>query len=309
VHPNKENTMKRSIVFASLILIVFVGAAFGQNCSFSPAPAGAAFGNYSVFASGSPQTATPTFDVNCDNNGVQITVKLSRGINSASFNPRTMKSGAGTLLNYNLYADAANTQIWGDGTGGSISKTFTTSASQNGLPAPAPIYASLPHGADVAAGTYTDTITATLTWPQGSTTANFTVTATVVSECTVSAFAINFGTYEPVVANAATPLDSSATINVYCTKQTAGSVTLDAGMNFSAPNRRMKSPGGVFLTYNVYKDAARATVWDTVNINSASSASKLTALGGGFVAYGRIPAGQDVPVATYTDTLQSVVNY
>jgi len=27
------------------------------------------------------------------------------------------------------------------------------------------------------------------------------------------------------------------------------------------------------------------------------------------VAYGRIPAGQDIPASAYNDTLQSVVNY
>ncbi len=110
--------MKHAFVFASLTFIAVTAAA--QNCTFSPAPAAVNFGNYSVFAGGAPQTATTTFDVNCDNNGVRITVRLSRGINSASFNPRTMKNGAGAALNYNLYVDAANSQIWGDGTGGSV---------------------------------------------------------------------------------------------------------------------------------------------------------------------------------------------
>jgi len=168
-------------------------------------------------------------------------------------------------------------------------------------------------GADMAAGSFSDTITATLAWIRGSnpttTTVTFDVTANVLSECTVSAFAMNFGTYEPVVANAATPLDSTSTINVYCTKGTSGNVTLDNGSNFSGGARRMKSAGGVFLTYEVYKDPARSTIWNAVNINSATSTSKNTALGGGFIAYGRIPSAQDVPATSYSDTLQSVVNY
>ena len=311
MYPNEESAMKHVIVF---ILILFTaGAAFGQNCNFNPAPTAVNFGNYSVFASGAPQTTTTTFNVQCSSNGVQVTISLSRGINSASFNPRTMKNAVSATLNYNLYTDAANTTIWGDGSGGTVSQTYMMVPSQSTLPAAVPIYATVALGADMAAGSFSDTITATLAWIRGSnpttTTVTFDVTANVLSECTVSAFAMNFGTYEPVVANAATPLDSTSTINVYCTKGTSGNVTLDNGSNFSGGARRMKSAGGVFLTYEVYKDPSRSTIWNAVNINSATSTSKNTALGGGFIAYGRIPSAQDVPATSYSDTLQSVVNY
>ena len=311
MYPNEEIAMKRALLFATLMLIAV--AAAGQTCSFFPAPGAANFGNYSVFAGGGPLTTTPTFNVRCTANNMTVYVLMSRGTNSASFNPRTMLHAAsGNRLNYNIYLDAANTQIWGDNSGGTSYKTINLPTANTALATPVPIYASAPRGADVVAGTYNDSITVTMWWNNGSwqnTTATLNVSTTVLSECTVSAFAINFGAYEPVVVNAAAPLDSTATINVFCTKNTSGSATLDNGSNFSAPNRRMKTGGGAFMTYNVYKDAARATVWDAVNINSATSTSKLTALGGGFVAYGRIAAGQDIGAGAYTDTLQSVVNY
>jgi spore coat protein U-like protein len=305
--------IRRLLIVATLSVITFARSAWGQNCSFSPAPPSMNFGNYSVSAIGPPQTTTTTFNVDCSSNNVRITVTLSRGINSASFNPRTMKNAGGTLLNYNIYADAANTQIWGDGTGGSVSQSYTTSASQNGLPAPVPIYASLPLGQNVGSGSYTDTVTATLSWMRGanpaSTTSTFTVTATVVGDCAVSAFAMNFGTYEPVVTNAALPLDSTATINVYCTTGITGSVALDNGSNFLGGNRRMKSAAGVFITYQIYKDSGRTVVWDAVGVNSATSASKVIPLGGGFIAYGRVAAAQDIQVGAYIDTLQAIVTY
>jgi spore coat protein U-like protein len=301
--------MKKLLLLASLFVLA-APTAFGQ-CNFSPAPGNAAFGNYSTAASGPPQTATPTFNVQCQNNPVTFTVSFSRGINSASFNPRTMKNAGGTLLNYNLYTDAANTQIWGDGTGGTVTQNFTIGNSNNNnqLAAAVPIYASLPLGADVGAGSYTDTITATLSWPGGSTTVTFNATATVVGDCTVSAFTLNFGVYEPVVTNKTLPLDSSSIINVYCTKGTQGDVALDNGSNFAAGNRRMKSVAGAFMTYEIYKDATRATVWNAAGINSAVSTSRTIPLGGGFVAYGRIPAGQDLAAGAYTDTLQAIVTY
>jgi spore coat protein U-like protein len=130
-----------------------------------------------------------------------------------------------------------------------------------------------------------------------------------VGDCTVSAFTLSFGVYEPVVVNAASPLDSSSTINVYCTKGTRGDVSLDNGSNFAAGNRRMKSAAAAFMTYEIYKDAGRATVWNAVNINSATSTSKTLPLGGGFIAYGRIPGGQDLAAGAYNDTLQATVTY
>jgi spore coat protein U-like protein len=308
VHPNEENAMKKLILLATVIATAATSV-FGQ-CNFSPAPGNAAFGNYSSAPSGPPQTATPTFNVQCQNND-PFTVSLSRGINSASFNPRTMKNAGGTPLNYNLYTDAANTQIWGDGTGGTVSQSYSipSSSNNNQLNAAVPIYASLPLGADVGAGSYTDTITATLSWAGGSTTVTFNVTATAVGDCTVSAFTLNFGAYEPVVTNNTVPLDSSSIINVYCTKGTQGDVALDNGSNFAAGNRRMKSAAGAFMTYEIYKDAARATVWNAAGINSAISTSRTIPLGGGFIAYGRIPAGQDLAAGAYTDTLQAIVTY
>src|SRR5262249_12068326 len=206
-----------------------------------------------------------------------------------------------------------NTIIWGDGSGGTLSQTYQMGASQDTLPSPVPIYGTVSVGADMTAGAYTDTITATLSWIRGSnpttTSTTFTVTLNVVREGRLNAFSIPFGAYEPLIANAATPLDSTGTVNVYCTKGTFGSVALDNGLNFLTGARRVKTAGGAFMTYEVYRDPSRSTVWNAVNVNTGTSTSKDTALGGGFVAYGRIAAGQDVVAGSYTDTMQAVVTY
>src|SRR6266487_1298814 len=52
---------------------------------------------------------------------------LASNLAKSPFIPRKMVN-AGTLLNYNLYTDAARTTVWGDGTGG----TVTVSGSSNG---------------------------------------------------------------------------------------------------------------------------------------------------------------------------------
>lgn len=88
-----------------------------------------------------------------------ITIAMTKG-SSSSFNPRTMIFGS-SHLNYNLYLDGAYTQIWGDGTGGSVTK----SDSIGGLLGSSlnyTVYGRLPGGQNVPAGAYADTIFVTV---------------------------------------------------------------------------------------------------------------------------------------------------
>ena len=131
------------------------------------------------------------------------------------------------------------------------------------------------------------------------------VSANVIANCTISTFSLAFGNYDPL---SATDLDAQTTVNVYCTKGATGTVSLGLGANASGATRRM-TDGTNFMTYEVYKDAGRTTIWNAVNTNSAVSTSKGTALNSGFTAYGRVFAGQDLPVANFFDTLQATVNF
>jgi spore coat protein U-like protein len=295
--------MKR-ILFAALACTLLAYRA-SANCTWTNAIANMNFGTYSVF-SGSALTATSSFRLTCTV-GDTGRVKLTTG-GSGSYNPRKMArtTAPAANLNYNLYRDAANTMIWGDGTGGTQFLTFTATSGNtilNGF-----VYGTIPAGLDVPAGTYTDTIQVNLTSASGNDNSSFTVTAVVQSECTVSTVPLNFGAYDPVSANLGSPKDATANVNVYCTKNTVANAALDNGLWFSGGNRRLKATTD-FLNYQAYRDAARSVIWNAVNINSGTSASKLTAIGGGFTAYGRIFLGQDVQVGSYTDTILVTVNY
>ena len=76
-----------------------------------------------------------------------------------TFNPRRMLKGA-EALTYNLYRDAARTTIWGDGTGGT--QIYSVIVTPPARPVDVPIYGRIPSGQDVTAGTYSNTITATI---------------------------------------------------------------------------------------------------------------------------------------------------
>jgi spore coat protein U-like protein len=147
----------------------------------------------------------------------------------------------------------------------------------------------------------------------GTATTTFNVTATVIKNCTISAANINFGNYDPLVANAATPLDLSSTVTVACTKGTVATVGLDAGQNAAnatGATRAMTSGGGSpsYLSYEIFKDSGHTTVWG----NAGAGLVSYTAASKASVAlndYGRILAGEDQPVGAYSDTVTATITF
>ena len=135
-------------------------------------------------------------------------------------------------------------------------------------------------------------------------TSSFTVSASVTANCTISAAALAFGAYDPVVANASANLDQTSTITVACTKGTSASVSLDSGVNYSS-GRRMKA-GSNYLGYEMYSDSGRSTVWDSTNTVAYNAASKSST---DLTVYGRVAAGQDVPAGSYSDTVVATITF
>jgi spore coat protein U-like protein len=116
---------------------------------------GVNFGTYDVFDSVNDDS-TGWIVINCTDNPNHWSLTLGKGANSTTFIPRKMVN-AGTLLNYNLYTDAARTIVWGDGTGG----TVTVPGAGNGTTRH-PVYGRIPPGQDARAGINTDIVVITL---------------------------------------------------------------------------------------------------------------------------------------------------
>ena len=143
----------------------------------------------------------------------------------------------------------------------------------------------------------------------GSATANLTVTATVGPNCTITTAPVAFGAYDPVVTNATTNDDDVGTISIACTKGTAATIGLGIGANASGAIRRMKDATTDYLTYELYLDSTRTTVWGTAGVNLFSAGAAPSKVARPFTVYGRIPSGQDVPAGSYTDTVVATVNF
>jgi spore coat protein U-like protein len=114
------------------------------------------FGVYDVFsATATDSTGTITF--RCTGNA-SVTINLNKGT-SATFTPRVLTSGSNTI-NYNLYTDAARGSIWGDTTGGTSNYSNANPANNQNIVVT--VYGRITSGQDVSAGSYSDTITATI---------------------------------------------------------------------------------------------------------------------------------------------------
>lgn len=130
----------------------------------------------------------------------------------------------------------------------------------------------------------------------------------ILEGCDVSATNLAFGVYDPLSAAAR---DSVGTVIVSCSVTLVGllvswDIQLSTGGSGSYASRRMTA-GAQTLAYNIYTNPTRTVVWgDGTAGTGRVSETKLLAVGvtqSVYAAYGRIPAAQDRPPGTYTDSI------
>lgn len=134
--------------------------AYAAVCNLGVTPLN--FGSYNIF-SNAPNEAEGFVTVNCDTPDIPLTVSLDAGVHSGGvFNPRKMKQTTGTAtLNYNLYLNAAATQIWGDGTSGTSTWTGTLGGAASGT---ITIHGRMPANQNAFVGFYSDAVIITVLW-------------------------------------------------------------------------------------------------------------------------------------------------
>jgi len=127
-------------------------------CSVNVIPV--VFGTYEPNVS-SPIDATGAVNVTCDKKLAYL-VRLDAGANSkGAFTQRAMLDPIkGGLIHYNLYFDPALTQIFGDGTSG----TVTASGNSAGTNQQIHVYGRIPARQNVSVGSYSDSVTVIVEW-------------------------------------------------------------------------------------------------------------------------------------------------
>ncbi len=149
----------------------------------------------------------------------------------------------------------------------------------------------------------------------GTQTTSFSVTATVVNDCTISSSNIVFPSYDPTTNSAVT---ATGAITAYCTNGDLVSVALGAGANAgtgstaAVPVRRMASGSSNYLPYHIYTTSGGTTEWGTGTIGTnqpaqQQSTSVKTPLT--FTMNATILAGNDVIAGSYTDSVVATVTY
>jgi spore coat protein U-like protein len=115
-----------------------------------------AFGTYVATAT---STSTSIISVTCTNT-TAYNVGLNAGTaTGATVTTRKMTGPGGHLLGYSLYQNSGHSTNWGNTVG-----TDTEAGTGNGALQSLTVYGQLPAGQFVTPGTYSDTITATITY-------------------------------------------------------------------------------------------------------------------------------------------------
>lgn len=143
----------------------------------------------------------------------------------------------------------------------------------------------------------------------GSNTSNLEISASVPSSCTISTLGLTFDSYSYA---SGFPADGAGTVLTNCTRNTNAVITLDQGNNFAtnssneAPLRRLKNTDTTnYLNYTLYQNSAMTTIWGNSTNTGVTSSNESTSTG----VYGRIPAGQNVPAGSYSDTVTATVTF
>ena len=147
------NTRFAITVVSAVLAMWSVGARAEARCTVSTA-GGVNFGTYNVF-SAVPLASTGALSLNCDPKDKNVQVTLSTG-GSGSYTPRELSGPGGDVLSYNLFLDAAGTQIWGDGRGGT---GFYSNGKPGGNVINLTVFGKVTAAQNVGAGSYSDTVT------------------------------------------------------------------------------------------------------------------------------------------------------
>ena len=153
----------------------------------------------------------------------------------------------------------------------------------------------------------------------GSATANVGVSANVPNVCTISTGAVAFGAYDPVVTNASSPLETSGSVTITCTKGASTTVGLGLGNNASGSVRKMKDSGTNLMTYELFQPPdstpgtacsfSSATVWGNSGAGLFTPAAAPNKNARSYNICGQVASGQDLPFGSYSDTVVATVNF
>jgi len=296
-----------------------------QSITCSATMTNVTFGNVNPLSSQTDANATLNYTCSNSANATRYaTVCFSIGDGAqggGASNPRRMQDGAGDPLLFQLFQNAGHTTVWGSSFFGVNTpvEVDITVPHNNSVSGSATMYGRVVNGQTTSVpGAYQDQFTGSHTAvtinennssPPGSCSTSilsqfpFTVTANVISQCSVSATTLNFGTVGLLLANT----DLTSTLTVQCASGVAYQVGLDNGQHASGTTRRMTGPGGL-INYELYRNSTRTQRWGAT-LNTDTVVGSGNGSNQGLTVYGRVPPQTTPSAGTYNDTITVTVTY
>jgi len=318
------------VMLAALLLCEGVWA---QECYVDSS--GINFGEYHPL-SNQVKDATGRLRVVCDHQGVDkrnvsLCIGLQAGSAGSSIDNRRMLSTGGSTLPYQIYKDAAHTQIWGTGnqrwTGtvqlepGVVTVIAADLRLYGRIPAdledavPGTYDSSYPHPGQIefnyASASPPSFHNCLLSNPPPEAVKDFTVTATVPHKCEIISGPgeLDFGSVTGLEIPA---LTNAFRVDVRCTRNTEYRILLDDGVFSSGPGRRRMRGDNGFIDYEIFQDANLSTRWgDTASGSTGVFMGTLTgdAMTHAFIGYGLVPAQTAPGLGLYLDRVTVTVQY
>lgn len=296
---------------------------------------------------GAISDASATLTVTCTTGALSLLARakvnmcvsiLSGTDGGGTLNPRRLINGFNDPLQMQLYTDAARSAIWGARGNATVPNFLPL---QFDYPVPvlggnqtltATVYGRIPAQSALNAGTYANRFTGALdtlieyqyaeallgnppmptSCLTGASTGTpsqfpFTVNGSVPNTCTLTPKPVPDLAFGNVPGLITANVDRTTAIGLVCTGRTAWQIGLDNGLNASGAVRRMRSAGGQFVSYELYRNSPRSLRWgntlgsDTLAGTGSGTAQSLT-------VYGRV-APQTANLGTYSDTIVVTVTY
>ncbi|KAB8063856.1 Csu type fimbrial protein [Janthinobacterium violaceinigrum] len=333
--------MRRLLLWLIVLLGCASGAARADTCSVSMTNID--FGNISPI-SGTDYVAQATGTFSCVFSSLnlgqlltpnaQVCISLGLGTNSTSALPRKLGNGS-NRMEYNVYVDGsyAPAKIWGGAGVTGAPSTFGMILSAGLLAPPGTysmnftVYAKIPAGAALAAvptvanantvytssfaglGTYTYTTYGLVnlfgcTVNSGS--FGFTVNATAINDCTITATPMAFANASILTGN----LRSTSTLSVRCVNSNAYQIALNGGsVAGNVANRQMKNT----VTTDKVSYLLSATLDGAPWGDGTAGTSMVTGTGTGssvpVTVYGLVPAQSAPSPGDYKDTVTATIYF
>ncbi|WP_426752815.1 Csu type fimbrial protein [Myxococcus sp. Y35] len=120
---------------------------------------GCSFGAYDIFSM-APLDSTGSITVSCVGMNEPLTVVLTLDAGRSGDALRRAMYNGPIVLEYNLYLDAARSQVWGNG----LSGTSSSQVIVDGSPVTIPVFGRIPAAQKAATGAYADTLVVTVTY-------------------------------------------------------------------------------------------------------------------------------------------------